>query len=104
MAGDRVVGNLDPRVLHAGHVDDELAQILDRDRAARKDRRRREQAGIGVAPPARQQIGQLVLAPVAEISQRIAQLLEDRDARIVDVEVGPRGAGHPLQGAEAFLP
>ena len=71
------------------------AQILFRDRITLKELRRRRRPGLH--PAGGDQIGDRKIGAVGEIGDRKAQLLQDRDPRVVDVVIGPLAAAEPAE-------
>lgn len=89
---------LDPGVLDALDVDHELAQVEQGDGPRAEDLRRGvEIRRAGLA----EEVGQVVGGAVGDVGEGVTQLLEDRDAGIVVVEVGPQVAGEALELAQA---
>src|SRR6266566_8633944 len=98
---------LDPRVAYAGNVNQELAQVVERDGIADQhlvrevevsgalgdaivDLREDVADGIGGAPP--------------EVGARVRHQLEEGDAGIVNVVVGPHVVREALDVPQAFGP
>jgi hypothetical protein len=85
---------LDPGVGDAFEVEELAAQVSLGDRGAGEDLRGARQGDRGVA--AGDEVGDGVVDAIAEVGDRITQLLEDGDPGVVGVEVGPLGAGEAL--------
>ena len=85
----RLGRRLDPHGLDALDVEHQLAQVRVGHRVAGEDRGRPGQRSLA----AREQVGHRVRDAIAEVGERVAQLLEDRDPRVVGVEVGPLPTG-----------
>ena len=100
-----------PGVAHAGQIHHQLAQIVQRDGCTGQHLRGGEQAAGAVnvpspspSPSTGQQIGQAVVGAVAQIGQRVTQRLQQGDAGVVGVVIGPVAAGQALQQAHALVP
>ena len=70
-------------------------QILLGYRIAAQELRRRRRPGLH--PAGGDQIGDRKIGAVSEIGDRKAQLLQDRDPRVVDVVIGPLAAAEPAE-------
>ena len=109
VVGQWLVHRLDPGIAHAGDVAHQLAQIRQGDRCAgqhlgRREQARRARAGAAAGDRvavAGQQVLHREIGAVGQIGEGVAQRLQQRDAGVVGVVVGPGGASQALQQAEA---
>ena len=103
-SGLGVIDKFEPSIFDAIDVDEELTPVVESYGMGGEDFGWGEEVFVGVGPvSSREEVFDGVLDAVAEVGDGVAELLEDGNAGVARVMIGPEGADEFLEVLDAFF-